>query len=274
MMFNPDTATYAKYYLDTFRSAASALAIEPIEVPVRSAAEAEPFITKLGGETGAGLVVMPETSTALYRPTIITLVARHRLPAIYPFRFFVTNGGLLSYGMDLADSFRGAANCVDRILKGAKPSELAGQLPIRFELIVNLKTAKAIGLSIPPTLIVRADEVIEQRPVAFRTKTGSRLVIQGEHRSRYFNCVEIELNVVLSFVPRPFTTAMMAMEIPAAIRPYSMAVAPDSSLGRTVAPARSSMSAGSGALNAWGYAAEIVSTTSARACGPATRTRG
>jgi hypothetical protein len=93
-----------------------------------------------------GIAKRMVNAPALYRPTIITLVARHRLPAIYPFRFFVTNGGLLSYGMDLADSFRGAANYVDRILKGAKPSELAVQLPIRFELIVNLKTAKAIGL--------------------------------------------------------------------------------------------------------------------------------
>jgi putative tryptophan/tyrosine transport system substrate-binding protein len=161
IMFNPGTAPYAKYYLDTFRSAASALRIEPIEVSVHSVGEVESVMTKLGGEAGSGLIVMPDTSTVIYRPTIISLSNLYHLPTIYPFRFFVADGGLMSYGIVLADLVRGAANYVDRILRGAKPSELAVQLPTKFELSVNLKTAKALGLIVPPTLVARADEVIE-----------------------------------------------------------------------------------------------------------------
>jgi len=117
-LFNPQTAPFARYYLDTFRSAASALAIEPIEAPVHSAAEIEAFLTKFSGEAGAGLVVMPDTSTTVFRQTIISLTNRYRLPTIYPFAFFVADGGLMSYGIDLVDSLRGAATYVDRILRG------------------------------------------------------------------------------------------------------------------------------------------------------------
>ena len=117
---------------------------------------------KLGGETGSGLIVMPETFTALYRETICALAARYRLPAVYPFRFFVTAGGLISYGVDLADELRRAASDnIDRILHGAKPNELPVQLPTKFELTINLKTAKALGLTIPDKLLITADEVIE-----------------------------------------------------------------------------------------------------------------
>jgi putative tryptophan/tyrosine transport system substrate-binding protein len=161
LLFNPQTAPYAQYYLNTFRSAASALGIEPIEAPVYSAAEIATAMTKLGREAGTGLVVMPDTSMGIYRQTIYLLADRYQLPTIYPFRVFATEGGLMSYGIDLADLLRGAATYVDRILRGAKPSELPVQLPTRFELIVNLKTAKVLGLNIPPTLIVSADEVIE-----------------------------------------------------------------------------------------------------------------
>jgi putative tryptophan/tyrosine transport system substrate-binding protein len=168
-MFNPNTAPYAKYYtapyakyyIETFRSAASALAVEPIEAPVRSAAEVEAVMTKLGGQAGSGLVVMPDTSMRIYRQTIISLADRYHLPTIYPFRDLVGEGGLMSYGIDVADLFRGAASCIDRLLKGAKPNELAIQLPTKFELVINLKTAKALGLTVPPTLLVTADEVIE-----------------------------------------------------------------------------------------------------------------
>jgi putative tryptophan/tyrosine transport system substrate-binding protein len=160
-LFNPWTAPYARYYLDTFRSAASALAVEPIEAPVHNTTEVEAVMTKLGREAGTGLIVMSETSTMVYRETIVSLAARYRLPTIYPYRFFVRGGGLISYGVDAADLLRRAASYVDRILRGAKPNELAVQLPTKFELIINLKTAKALGLTISPTLIARADEVIE-----------------------------------------------------------------------------------------------------------------
>jgi putative tryptophan/tyrosine transport system substrate-binding protein len=161
VMYNPNTAPYAKYYVDAFRTAASTLSTSPVEAPVHSAAEAEAFMTKLGGEAYSGLVVIPDTSVLLYRQTIIALAERSRLPTIYPFAFFVSEGGLMSYGIDIADLYRGAATYVDRVLKGAKPSELAVQLPTKFELAVNLKTAKALGLTIPPDELAIADEVIE-----------------------------------------------------------------------------------------------------------------
>jgi len=161
IMYNPSTAPYARYYVDAFRSAAAALAVTPIEAPVHSAAEAEAFVTKLGGETGSGLVIIPDTSMVVYRQSIISLADRYRLPTIYPFRFYVADGGLMSYGIVLTDLLRGAANYVDRILKGGKPNELAVQLPTKFELVVNLKTAKALGISFPQAVIARADEVIE-----------------------------------------------------------------------------------------------------------------
>ena len=159
MLYNPQTAPYAQYYLDTFRTASAALSVEAIEAPVHSAAEIETVMTKLGG--GAGLIVMPETFTVMYRETICALADRYRLPAIYPFRYFISSGGLLSYGVDTSDLLRGAASYVNRILRGAKPDELPVQLPTKFELIINLKTAKALGLTLPQSLLATADEVIE-----------------------------------------------------------------------------------------------------------------
>jgi putative tryptophan/tyrosine transport system substrate-binding protein len=118
-------------------------------------------LTKFRGEASAGLVVMPDTSTTVFRQTIISLTNRYRLPTIYPFAFFVADGGLMSYGIDLVDSLRGAATYVDRILRGAKPDELPVQLPTKFELVINLKTARALGLTMPPALIATADYIIE-----------------------------------------------------------------------------------------------------------------
>jgi putative ABC transport system substrate-binding protein len=161
IMYNPSTAPYAKYYVDAFRTGASALSISPVEAPVHSAAEAEAFMIKFSGEDGSGLVVIPDTSVVLYRQTIIALAERFHLPTIYPFGFFVSEGGLMSYGIDIADLFRGTATYIDRVLKGAKPNELAVQLPTKFELVVNLKTAKTLGIKFPQTVIARADEVIE-----------------------------------------------------------------------------------------------------------------
>jgi putative ABC transport system substrate-binding protein len=160
-LFNPQTAPYARYYLDTFRSAASALAITAINAPVLSVDEVEAFMTKLGREAGAGLIIMSDTSMNVYRKTIYSLAARYRLPTIYPYRFFAAEGGLMSYGVDVPDLLRGAASYVDRILRGEKPNELAVQQPTKFELVINVKTAKTLGLAIPQTLLATADELIE-----------------------------------------------------------------------------------------------------------------
>src|SRR5262249_51277008 len=157
-MFNPNTAPYARYYLATFRSAASALAVEPIEAPVYGAAEIESVVTMLGGNPGAGLMIMSDITMVVHREVICSLADRYRLPTVYPYR---TSCGLMSYGIDRADLFRGAASYVDRILRGKKPNELPVQLPTKFELIINLKTARALGLAIPQMLLATADEVIE-----------------------------------------------------------------------------------------------------------------
>ena len=160
-LFNPQTAPQARYYLQTFRSAASSLAIEPIEAPFHNAAELETVMTKLGQEGGAGVIVAPDTSNAVYREMIYSLANRFRIPTISGFRILTESGGLLSYGIDSADLFRGAATYVDRILRGAKPADLPVQLPTKFELVINLKTAKELELAVPPALLSLADELIE-----------------------------------------------------------------------------------------------------------------
>ncbi len=161
LLFNPETAPQSRYYLPTFRSAASSLAIEPIDAPYRNAAELETVITSLSREGGLGIVVMPDTSTAIYREMIYSLADRYRLPAIYGFRLYAAEGGLMSYGIDSAEMFRGAATYVDRILRGAKPADLPVQLPTKFELVINLTKAKELGLTVPPALLSLADELIE-----------------------------------------------------------------------------------------------------------------
>ena len=160
-MYNPNTAPFSRYYLATFRSAAAAFAVEPIEAPIHSAVEIEAAMTMLGREAGAGLIIMSDTSMILHRELIVSLADRYRLPTVYPYSLFLTGGGLMSYGVDNADLLRGAASYVNRILRGEKPNELPVQLPTKFELVINLKTAKALGLTIPPTLLAIADEVIE-----------------------------------------------------------------------------------------------------------------
>jgi putative tryptophan/tyrosine transport system substrate-binding protein len=160
-LYNPRTAPYARYYLDTFRSAASALTVEPIEAPVQSAAEVEAIMTTLGHEADTGVMVMPDTGPVVYRKTIISLADRYRLPTIYPLRVFITDGGLIYYGIDFPEMFRGAASYVDRILRGAKPDQLPVQQPTKFELIINLKKAKELGLEVPSHLQQLADELIE-----------------------------------------------------------------------------------------------------------------
>jgi putative ABC transport system substrate-binding protein len=161
-MFNPDTAPYVRsYYLPAFEAAARSLKVEPIAALVHSDAEIEMVITSLGREPRGGLVVMPDGFMFAHRTQIISLAIRNNIPEVYQFSLFARDGGLLSYGPDPVDIFRRSASYVDRILRGEKPAELPVQVPVKFEMAVNLKTAKALGLTVPPTLLVRADEVIE-----------------------------------------------------------------------------------------------------------------
>jgi putative ABC transport system substrate-binding protein len=161
MLFNPASATYAEYWLNPFKAAATSFAVEAIAAPVRDGSELDTVVAAQARESNSGLIAMPDSFTDAYRVEITSLAARYRLPAVYPYRFFAEVGGLLSYGVDQTDNFRRAATYVDRILKGAKPSELPVQAPVKFELVINLKTAKALGLGVPLQLQQRADEVIE-----------------------------------------------------------------------------------------------------------------
>ncbi len=160
-LFNPATAPYAENFLNPFKAAAASFAVEEITAPVRDTSELEAVVAAHAREPNGGLMVMPSAFATIHRAEIISLAARYRLPAIYPFRFFTELGGLLSYGNDFPDNFRRAASYVDRILKGAKPSELPVQAPVKFELVINLKTAKELGLDVPLFLQQRADDVIE-----------------------------------------------------------------------------------------------------------------
>jgi putative ABC transport system substrate-binding protein len=135
--------------------------VELRTVGVRDAGEIERAITAFARSSNGGLIVTGSPLTLVHRDLIITLAARHRLPAVYPFRYFATSGGLISYGPDTVDQYRRAAGYVDRILKGEKPTDLPVQAPTRYELVINLKTARALGLELPSTVLARADEVIE-----------------------------------------------------------------------------------------------------------------
>jgi putative tryptophan/tyrosine transport system substrate-binding protein len=161
MLFNPASAPYAEYWLDPFKSAATSFAVEAISAPVRDGSELNSVIAAQAREPNSGLIAMPDSFTIAYRLEIISLADHYRLPAVYPFRFFAEVGGLLSYGVDLVDNYRRVSTYVDRILKGEKPSELPVQAPVKFELVINLKTAKALGLTVPDKLLALADEVIE-----------------------------------------------------------------------------------------------------------------
>ena len=161
MIFNPTSATYAEYWLKPLKAAAPSLAVEATAAPVRDRSELEAVIAAQAREPNGGLIVMPDSFTDTHRVEITSLAARHRLPAVYPFRLFAEAGGLLSYGVDRTDNFRRAATYVDRILKGEKPAELPVQAPFKFELVVNLKAARTIGLDVPLHLQQLADEIIE-----------------------------------------------------------------------------------------------------------------
>jgi len=161
-IFNPKTtAGGGAYFLQPFEAAARSLAVEPIFAPVQDTAELESAVAALAADPGGALVVLPDGFNVNHRKLIISLAARHRVPTIYPYRYMVTEGGLTSYGIDLLDMYQRAAEHVDRILKGEKPADIPVQAPAKFEFAINLKTAKSLGLTIQPTLLTRADEVIE-----------------------------------------------------------------------------------------------------------------
>jgi putative ABC transport system substrate-binding protein len=143
------------------QSVASSVGVEVSPVNVRDASEIERAVTAFARSANGGLIATTSALTLLHRDLIITLAARHRLPAVFNRRSYVTSGGLISYGADLVDQYRRAAAYVDRILKDEKPADLPVQAPTKYELVINLKTAKALGIDIPPTLLARADEVIE-----------------------------------------------------------------------------------------------------------------
>src|SRR5262252_9588449 len=161
LMFNPDTAPHYYVYLRSFEAEPRSVAIEVTAAPVRDTAEIEVAFAKLGREPGGGLIVAPDAFTIVHQHLFIRLAQQHRVPAVHPNRSHVVQGALMSYGPDPYDMFRRSASYVDRIFKGAKPSDLPVQQPTKFDLAINLNTAKALGLEIPPTLLARADEVIE-----------------------------------------------------------------------------------------------------------------
>jgi putative ABC transport system substrate-binding protein len=161
MLFDPAMATFAEIYLNSFKAAAASFGIEAIAAPVHDTSELESVVAAQAQEPNSGLIVVPDSFFNVHRAEITLLAARYHLPAIYPYRQFTEVGGLLSYGFDRLDNFRRAAGYVDRILKGVKPADLPVQAPTKFELVVNLKTAKALGLDVPFLLQQRADEVIE-----------------------------------------------------------------------------------------------------------------
>jgi putative ABC transport system substrate-binding protein len=160
IMFNPDTSP-ASAFRSSFETAARSLKVVPITSPVHSDVEIETAITLLGHEPGGGLVVVPDVFTGAHRAPIILAAARSNVPAVYFGTFFAREGGLLSYGVDVVNTYRRAASYVDRILRGEKPGDLPVQFPTKFEMAVNLKTAKALSLTVPPSILLRADEQIE-----------------------------------------------------------------------------------------------------------------
>jgi putative ABC transport system substrate-binding protein len=160
LLANPKGTAY-EYFLRNATAAASSLGIEIISSSVDNVADIEQSISSLARQDNGGLLCPPETFITAHRDLVIALAAKHRLPAVYAWRYFVTDGGLMSYSIDLVDVYQQSASYIDRILRGANPADLPVQTPTKYETALNLKTAKALGLSVPASLLVRADEVIE-----------------------------------------------------------------------------------------------------------------
>jgi putative tryptophan/tyrosine transport system substrate-binding protein len=161
LMFNPDTAPFARMFWQPVEDAAPFFDVEPMQAHIRDVREIEHAIEAFARNGSGGLMVLPDITTTNHRDLIIALAARHRMPAVYPYRYFAVNGGLVSYGNEPTDMIRQATTYVDRILKGAKPADLPVQLPTKYTLVVNLKTTTTLGLTIPESFLQRADEVIE-----------------------------------------------------------------------------------------------------------------
>ena len=162
LMLNPDTGVSGGlFYLQPFMEAAPSFAVEAIPVRVHTANEIERHMTELGRSPGVGLVVMPDNFLTVHRNLIISLAARYHIPTVYPYRYFVEAGGLMSYGVDVTDLFRRASEYVCRILKGANPADLPIQAPTKFELVINLRAAKALGLTVPRILLAGADALVD-----------------------------------------------------------------------------------------------------------------
>jgi ABC-type uncharacterized transport system substrate-binding protein len=160
-LFNPASAPYIDFYLNPFKAAAPSFAVEVIVAPVHAASELDAIVATQAREPNGGLLLWSDAFMSAHRGEIASLLARYRLPAVSPFRIFTEAGALVSYGSDPVDNFRRTASYVDRILKGEKPSELPVQAPVKFEMVINLKTAKSLGLEVPWHIQQRADEVIE-----------------------------------------------------------------------------------------------------------------
>jgi putative ABC transport system substrate-binding protein len=161
VVFNPNTAPFAASFLRSIEAAAPAFAVSVTAAPVHDTPEIERAITLAGDEPNGALIVASDHFTWLHRALIIALAAQHRLPAVYPFLSVAESGALLSYRVDIVELYRQAAIYIDRILKGAKPGDLPVQAPTKFKLVVNLMTAKALGITFPPSIMLLADEVIE-----------------------------------------------------------------------------------------------------------------
>jgi putative tryptophan/tyrosine transport system substrate-binding protein len=160
-IFHPEIGPFYPLWVGSVEAAAVAASIELTAVPIRAVADIERAVGAIAGQPNGGLIVQPDSYTIANRKLIIELSLRQRLPAIFAYRSETADGGLMSYGPDLPDLYRRCAAYIDRILKGEKPGELPVQQPTKFELVINLKTARSLGLEVPPTLLARADEVIE-----------------------------------------------------------------------------------------------------------------
>jgi putative ABC transport system substrate-binding protein len=162
VMFNPATAPASEsFFMPPFEAAAASLGVVPSAMPIGSPADIDSALAAFGREPNSGLIVMPDNFTSVHRRSIVTQAARHRMPAIYPIRYFATAGGLMSYGADLVDLYRRVPTYVDRILKGASPADLPVLAPAKVDLVINLKAARELGLTVPRIMLARAEEVIE-----------------------------------------------------------------------------------------------------------------